>query len=211
MSTWWETPAPSCRYSGSGWDTVAVGATDEDLKDVWCFPTGEVWTVGDSYSVGGTTYYTILHSTDNGTNWVDGDGGITSGAGPEGYLGQRFEQRLYSWRQREDPAVQRICLERPDDSAGPRLCGVVWGSSDNDVWAVGDRYGSSTRYYTLLHTTNGGTNWTNYSMTSGRTSTAYGAQTSSTSGPWATEGPSSTTTALRGAVAPGPSQAGRPM
>ena len=46
----------------------------------------------------------------------------------------------------------------------------VWGSSATDVWIVGDRYTRSSQYrYTLLHTTNGGTSWTNTgdSLTSG--------------------------------------------
>ncbi len=155
------------RYSDTGWDTVAVGATDEDLKDVWCFPTGEVWTVGDSYRIGGTNYYTILHSTDNGTSWEDGDGGITGGVDLKGIWaslasnvfavgssGRILRYNGSTWTVQTTPRTE--------------ILRGVWGSSDTDVWAVGDRYGSSTYYYTLLHTTNGGTNWNNYSMTGGQ-------------------------------------------
>ncbi len=39
----------------------------------------------------------------------------------------------------------------------------IWGSSSSDVWIVGDGYStgwwSTTRYYTLLHTTDGGATW----------------------------------------------------
>lgn len=37
----------------------------------------------------------------------------------------------------------------------------VWGSSASDVWVVGDDYRSSGNRYTVLHTTNGGSNWSN--------------------------------------------------
>lgn len=155
------------RDSDLGWDISSSGATKQSLKDVWC-STGNVWAVGDSYSVGGTAYYTIIHSTDNGTFWEDGDGGITGGVNLKGIWGSSASNifavgasgRILryngsAWAVQTTPRTETL--------------NGVWGSSATDIWAVGNSYRvSGTNYYTLLHTTNGGTNWTNYTMTNGR-------------------------------------------
>jgi photosystem II stability/assembly factor-like uncharacterized protein len=153
------------RFDGAQWTTIAVGTTQQDLKDVWCYPTGDVWAVGDSYSVGGNAYYTILHSSDNGTTWVDGDGGIVNGASLKGLWGSS-DSNIFAVG--ASGRIMRYNGSAWSVQTTPRTETLrgVWGSSATDVWAVGDTFSSShTDYYTLLHTTNGGTNWTNYSMT----------------------------------------------
>jgi hypothetical protein len=108
-------------YNGVSWSTVASGATSCSLKSVWGSSTDNVWAVGDRLSKGGNDYrYTILHSIDNGSTWSD--------------LQVANGQNLKS----------------------------IWGSSATDIWAVGDAWKSGkNNYYTILHTTNGGTSWAN--------------------------------------------------
>ncbi len=59
------------QFDGSSWGTVASGATSRNLKSVWGSSTADIWSVGDSRSVGGNTYYTILHSSNAGVTWND--------------------------------------------------------------------------------------------------------------------------------------------
>ncbi|MDM8001175.1 MAG: hypothetical protein QUS33_14595, partial [Dehalococcoidia bacterium] len=152
------------QYDGVTWATVAVGTTEQDLKDVWCYPTGDVWAVGDSRKVGGNTYYTILHK-DNTTDWTDVGAGMTGGANMKGIWGTS-DSNIFAVGE-----LSRILKYTGSWTTQTRSDGrtetlrAVWGSSAMDVWIVGDTFRSgSTNYYTLLHTTDGGANWTRYSM-----------------------------------------------
>lgn len=147
-------------YNGSSWQNVAVGSTDQDLKDVVSFPTGDVWTVGDSYRVIGTNYYTILHK-DNATDWGDGDGGITGGVNLKSIWG---EDSSYIYAVGDSGTILMFngsTWVKQTNTRTETLRGI-WGSSATDAWAVGDAHkiSKSTYCYTLLHTTNGGANWT---------------------------------------------------
>lgn len=142
-------------YNGGSWSVQSSGTT-RDLKCVWGSASNNVYTAGyrrtvrsyngsawSSSDAGGTSYPTLYGIWGSASNNVFAVGGSSL-----------IRKYTSSW------ATQTRSDGRTETLRG------VWGSSATDAWIVGDRYKSGTPYYyTLLHTTNGGTSWTNVGST----------------------------------------------
>ena len=152
---------------GTAWD-LKTGPTptstyNQTLRGVWGSSATDLWAVGDRRS---SSAHTIWHTTNGGTSWTAYSlssaqnlnaiwGYNSSNIWAVGASGKILKYNGSSWSAQTGPT--------PTSTYNQTLRGV-WGSSATDLWAVGDRLSSSA--HTIWHTTNGGTSWTAYSLSS---------------------------------------------
>jgi hypothetical protein len=131
--------------------------SDETMQGVWGSSTDNVFIVGNTG--------TILHY--NGSSWSSQTSGTS-----RNLRGVWGADSTHVWAVGASSDIRKHdgtswSGQTRSDGRTEQLNGV-WGSSATNVWVVGDDYytgsgGSRRYYYTLLHTADGGSTWTNAS------------------------------------------------
>ena len=112
---------------GKGWADVGV-AVQHPLRAIWGSGPADIWAFGDY----GSPYTSMEpHGQLRRGARLQPPGGL--GQRPPGYLGRGRAGLLRRWG---DPALQRIGLVTVMEGV-PGIFNGVWGSSQNDVYAIG--------------------------------------------------------------------------
>ncbi|MBN2099088.1 MAG: hypothetical protein JW753_05765 [Dehalococcoidia bacterium] len=132
--------------------------SDETLQGIWGSADNDIYIVGNTG--------TVLHY--NLSTWETQDSETS-----RNLRGVWGSDNTHIWAVGASSAIQKYTGTWADQSRSDgrsETLNGVWGSSATDVWIVGDRFRTWDGQYrhTILHTTDGGTNWTNdgYSITS---------------------------------------------
>ena len=144
-------------------DIEAAAPTAQTMQGIWGRSSSDVFVVGAAGSIthfDGTSWSTM--TVPSGTPNLYGVWGSSTNVFAVGGSGSTTAKRLKydgsSWTSSSSTRNQALR--------------GVWSSTASDVWAVGDSYrtgssGSYTYYYTIQHTTNGGTSWTEVNPATG--------------------------------------------
>ncbi|MFC1505318.1 tandem-95 repeat protein, partial [Thermodesulfobacteriota bacterium] len=132
------------RYNGSSWANWFTGASsDFDFHDIWGSASNNVFAVGTGpriYRFNGSSWSSSLTTAQEDLHGVWGNS--TSNFYAVGSFGTIMRFNGSSWYALTSPVTTRL-----ED---------IWGSSSTDIYAVGaPRSVGSTRYYTILRSTNG--------------------------------------------------------
>ena len=123
-----------CYYNGSDWEDVGYGS--RNLKAVWGSSATDVYAVGSSYTQGGSTRYTLLHTTNGGDGWTNMGSSMTGGRTMYGIWGYD-DTHMYAVGQDGRILFGNGSSWATRTSNTSRTLYGVWGSSLTDIYAVG--------------------------------------------------------------------------